>query len=119
MSTKGTPAGPGWPTFIEEKPVGYYDKPCSIWQRIAYQSHTGGVSPMWLEGREAYMVERMRGMTPERRAHRKQFLNDQVLSAREPVYVPELYYELNNPIRRFYKAPYDKLFNYLLPKIVS
>lgn len=74
---------------------------------------------MWLEGREAYMVERMRGMTPERRAYRKQFLKDQVLSAREPVFVPELYRELNNPVRRFFRYPFDKLQAFLEPKIVS
>lgn len=119
MTTKGREAGPGWPTFIEEKPVGYYEKPCSIWQRLPYNSNTGGVVQMWLEGREAFMVERMRGMTPERRAHRKQFLNDQILSDREPVYIPELERDLYHPLRRAYRYPLAALQKFLEPKIVS
>ncbi|XP_065213692.1 uncharacterized protein ND-B17 [Planococcus citri] len=96
-------------TFIQEKLVGYHDKPCSYWQRLPYRSDTGGVSPMLLEGLEKYTNHRIHGMTPDRRAWRKQFLLDQNLSHREPVFVPELYYEINNPIRRFLRYPYNKL----------
>lgn len=109
----------GFPLPKEEKLPGYYDKPCSIWQRLPYRSDTGGVAPMFLEGREWLMAERTRGMTPERRAYRKQFLADQVLSPREPVYVPEIYYELNNPIRRFFNYPFKKVEDFLHPRIVS
>ena len=74
---------------------------------------------MWLEGREAHMVERMRGMTPERRAYRKQFLNDQILSDREPVHVPELEREYYHPLRRAFRYPFTALYKFLEPKIVS
>lgn len=108
----------GFPLPREEPLPGYYDKPCSVWQRLPYRSDTGGVAPMYLEGREWQKNERIRGMTPERRAWRKQFLHDQVLSPREPVHVPQIYYELNNPIRRFIHYPFRKLESALKPYVV-
>lgn len=102
-----------------ERPIGYYDKPISFWQRLPHRSDTGGVSPIFLEGRERYVAERMRGMTPERRAYRKQWLHDQILSPREPVYVEQLYTELNNPFRRFFNYPFRKLHLALAPKLVN
>lgn len=102
-----------------EKPVGYYDKPISYWQRIPTRSDTGGVVPMVLEGREKFMQDRMRGMTPERRAYRKQWLHDQVLSHREPVEVPQLYEELHNPFRRLLNYPFRRLELALKPTMVK
>lgn len=105
--------------FIQEKLVGYHEKPCSYWQRLPYRSDTGGVSPMILEGLEKYTNHRINGMTADRRALRKQWLLDQNLSHREPVFVPELYYELNNPIRRFYRYPFNQLEAYFTRITVS
>lgn len=102
----------------DEKPIGYHDKPMSFWQRLPHRSDTGGVSPFFLEGRERYMNERMRGMNSERRAWRKQWLLDQHLSPREPVEVPELYTYNNNIFRRVWNWPFRKLESYLKPKMV-
>lgn len=95
--------------FPHEKLPGYHDKPCSMWQRLPYRSDTGGTTSMFLEGIEKYTNHRISGMTPERRAWRKQWLHDQHLTSREPVHVPELYRVLNNPIKRFFSYPFDKL----------
>ncbi|VEL37829.1 unnamed protein product [Protopolystoma xenopodis] len=51
--------------------------------------------------------------TDEDRALRKQWLKDQVLSEREPVYVPE--YSRVNIFRRLYRMPYDALANVVRP----
>ncbi len=99
-----------------EKPVGFHDKPMGIYQRLPHRSDTGGVSPMVLEGREKFMKERMRGMTPEQRAYRKQWLQDQILTDREPVEVPQIYYELNNVFKRTINYPFNKLERYILRK---
>lgn len=53
------------------------------------------------------------GMTAEDRALRRQWLKDQELSPNEPVFVPDLVQR--NPIRRFYSAPWNALFNRLRP----
>ncbi|RZF44672.1 hypothetical protein LSTR_LSTR000624 [Laodelphax striatellus] len=65
---------------------------------------------MNLQGRLARERERLLGMSPEERQWRKQWIKDQHLSPNEPKVVPELYYELNNPIRRLYRKPLDMLF---------
>jgi len=60
---------------------------------------------------EPMMLERQRladgGMTPEERALRQQWVEDQYLTEREPVRVPGLIYR--NSIKRFYGYPYDML----------
>jgi len=53
------------------------------------------------------------GMTAEDRALRRQWLHDQELSPREPVFIPELY--PRNPIRRMLGAPWDGVFKALQP----
>lgn len=81
-------------------------------------SDTGGVQPMQIAGRIVRERERLIGMTDEERAWRKQWLNDQKLSHNEPRHVPELEKQLTNPIRRFYRAPLDKLCDILSPALV-
>lgn len=81
------------------------------------QTATGGVKPMSITGRMARVRERLQGMSPEERAWRAQWLKDQHLAPDEPVINPEYYRQRYNPIRRFYRAPLDKLENALLPKI--
>lgn len=81
---------------------------------------TGGVKPMSITGRMVRERERCIGMTPEERAWRAQWLKDQILTKREPVYVKELEMEFRNPIRRVYLWPLDKLLlEPLIPKIVN
>lgn len=82
-------------------------------------SDTCGVKPMSIQGRLVRERERLLGMTDEERAWRKQWLKDQHLSPNEPRFVPEAYYELNNPIRRLYRAPLDYLFKFTEPLLVS
>ncbi|XP_037957465.1 uncharacterized protein LOC119687275 [Teleopsis dalmanni] len=79
-------------------------------------SDTGNVKPMDLGGRLVRERERLIGMTSEERAWRKQYLKDLQLS-HGPRRVPELELELTNPIRRFYKAPLDKLCDVLTPSL--
>lgn len=79
---------------------------------------TGGVKPIPIAGRMISERERLRGMTAEERAWRKQWLKDQILSPREPVHVPELKLELMNPIRRAYRKPLDLFGNALKPILV-
>ena len=82
-------------------------------------SPTGGVTPMSIIGRMGNERERCIGMTAEERAWRAQWLKDQILEPDEPR-IPEGYYEARyNPIRRFYRAPMDKLERALTPKIVN
>jgi NADH dehydrogenase (ubiquinone) 1 beta subcomplex subunit 6 len=82
------------------------------------ESQTWGAKPMAIEGRMAHERERLAGMTDAERAWRKQWLRDQVLSPREPLYIPKTHPSLLNPIRKMYRAPLDKLFFGLLqPKI--
>lgn len=84
-------------------------------------SDTGGVKTFPIAGRMARERERLAGsgMTDEERAWRAKFLKDQRLAPNEPRIVPEIYAELNNPIRRFYKAPLNKLYEALIPTLVS
>ncbi|XP_012276085.1 NADH dehydrogenase [ubiquinone] 1 beta subcomplex subunit 6 [Orussus abietinus] len=73
------------------------------------ESPSGGVAPMAIAGRMVRERERLIGMTDEERAWRAQWLKDQVLAPEEPI-VPKGYYEARyNPIRRFYRAPLEKL----------
>ncbi|XP_022207206.1 NADH dehydrogenase [ubiquinone] 1 beta subcomplex subunit 6 isoform X2 [Nilaparvata lugens] len=75
-----------------------------------FETLTGGVKAMNLEGRLGRERERLLGMSPEERQWRKQWVKDQHLSPNEPRFVPELYKELNNPLRRLYRKPLDMLF---------
>ncbi|XP_071057385.1 uncharacterized protein [Onthophagus taurus] len=81
-------------------------------------SPTGGVMPMDLAGRLARERERLLGMTDAERAFRKQYLKDQELAHGEPKFVPELYRETVNPIRRLYRAPLDA-FRVMITPIVG
>lgn len=81
-------------------------------------SQTAGVKPMAIAGRAVSERERCLGMTDAERAWRKQWLKDQVLAANEPVHVEELWRERINPIRRFYRAPLDKIFTSLTGVLV-
>jgi NADH dehydrogenase (ubiquinone) 1 beta subcomplex subunit 6 len=78
---------------------------------------TGGVIPIDLEGRHRFVRQRLTNMTDEERAFRRKFLHDQHLSPDEPVYVPEMYEELYNPIRRAFRAPMNAFEQLLAPKI--
>lgn len=75
---------------------------------------------MTIGGRMTRERERCIGMSPEERAWRAQWLKDQILTDREPVYVKELHEQFRNPIRRLYLRPLDKfILEPLIPKIVS
>lgn len=78
-------------------------------------SDTGGVKPFPIAGRYVSERERLLGMTDSERAWRAQYLKDQILSPNEPRFVPELYKETMNPIRRFYRAPLDAVHRILTP----
>lgn len=82
------------------------------------ESQTGGVRPMAIAGRMVSERERLLGMSAEERAWRAQWVRDQRLAPHEPVYVPELIKARFNPIRRFYRAPLDKVFTTLTPVLV-
>lgn len=82
-------------------------------------SDTGGVKPMAIAGRMVRERERCIGMTPEERAWRAQWLKDQVLTQREPVFVPEYWQAIRNPIRRFYQAPLNAFYKVIVPVLVS
>lgn len=56
-------------------------------------------------------------MTAEERALRKQWVQDQVLSPNEPRNIPEVYPK--NVIRKFYRYPWDKIYEALKPLLVS
>lgn len=81
-------------------------------------SDTGGVKPMAIAGRMVRERERLIGMTADERAWRKKWLKDQELH-HGPRKVPALELELNNPIKRFYRAPLDKVCSILTPALVS
>ncbi|XP_014675216.1 PREDICTED: uncharacterized protein LOC106815283 [Priapulus caudatus] len=78
-----------------------------------------GTNPMSIEGRMAIENERMAGMTTMERAWRKQWLKDQELSPREPVFEAELQMKRNllNPLRKLYGAPLDWFFLKLVPTL--
>ncbi|KAF6199853.1 hypothetical protein GE061_006151 [Apolygus lucorum] len=82
-------------------------------------STSNGVKVMSLWGRLHRERERLAGcgMTDEERAWRAQWIRDQRLSDNEPVKIPQIYKELRNPIRRFYRAPLDKMELLLAPKM--
>lgn len=82
-------------------------------------SDTGGVKPMTIAGRMVRERERCIGMTAEERAWRAQWLKDQVLTEREPVYVKEYHDAIRNPFRRFYTAPLNAVGRYLIPIMVN
>ncbi|CRL00455.1 CLUMA_CG013718, isoform A [Clunio marinus] len=81
------------------------------------QSPTGGVKAFPIGGRLVRERERLRGMTDQERAWRKQYLKDQILSESEPRYVPEYWKEITNPIRRFYQWPLVTVENNIRPMI--
>lgn len=83
------------------------------------ESQTGGVRPMAIAGRMVSERERLFGMSPEERAWRAQWVKDQRLAPHEPVHVPELINSRLNPIRRFYRAPLDKVCSILTPVLVG
>lgn len=83
-----------------------------------HSSDTGGVKPMSITGRMVRERERCIGMTEEERRWRAQWLKDQILTEREPVYVQELTDAFRNPIRRFYQAPFDVVRDKLIPYMV-
>lgn len=75
---------------------------------------------MTIAGRMVRERERCIGMSPEERAWRAQWLKDQILTEREPVYVKELHQKFRNPFRRLYMRPLDALIlEPLIPKLVS
>ena len=78
-------------------------------------SDTGGVKAFPIAGRMTRERERLAGsgMTDEERTRRGKFLKDLHLSPNEPRNVPEIYAELNNHIRCFYRAPRNKLYDVL------
>lgn len=78
-------------------------------------SDTGNVKPMAIGGRMVRERERLIGMSGEERAWRRQFVKD--LEIKKARLVPELEDELTNPIRALYRAPLDKLFHALAPKL--
>jgi len=60
---------------------------------------------------------RLAGMTDAERAWRKKFVLDQHLKDDEPVYVPEMFGNLN-PVRRIYRIPWDIIERrFLVPKL--
>uniref|UniRef100_A0A1A9UIT0 Uncharacterized protein n=1 Tax=Glossina austeni TaxID=7395 RepID=A0A1A9UIT0_GLOAU len=77
-------------------------------------SDTAGVKPMSIAGRMVRERERLIGMTDEERAWRKQWLKDLEIH-HESRTVPALERELQNPIKRFYRMPLDKLCDVLTP----
>lgn len=82
-------------------------------------SDSGGFKPMPIEGRMARQRERCIGMTDEERAWRAKWIKDQVLAPDEPQIPNEYYKQRFNPIRRFYRAPMDKVEAALTPKLVK
>ncbi|KAL2719778.1 NADH dehydrogenase ubiquinone 1 beta subcomplex subunit 6 [Vespula maculifrons] len=72
-----------------------------------------------LERRLSRNRERLIGMTDEERAWRAKFLKDQILDPCEPVIPSDYYKKRYNPIRRFYRAPLDKVENMLVPLVGS
>lgn len=82
-------------------------------------SPTGGVEAFPIGGRLVRERERLRGMTDDERAWRKQYLKDQILSHNEPRDVPEYWLERTNPIRRFYQFPLNTVEKILTPVMVS
>ncbi|KAI4461482.1 hypothetical protein MML48_5g00004084 [Holotrichia oblita] len=80
-------------------------------------SDTGGVMPMDLVGRLGRERERLTTMTDAERTFRKEYLKAQELPANEPRFVPELYRETYNPIRRAYRFPLDAFGKVIEPVV--
>ncbi|CAG0884032.1 unnamed protein product [Cyprideis torosa] len=80
---------------------------------------TGGVLPMSIIGRMKLEQDRLAGMNEVERAWRAQWLKDQELSHREPVFVPEYFAALNNPFRRNMKLPLDFFFKRVIEPIAG
>lgn len=97
----------------------FYSKKVDVSTSSGPATVTGGVLPIDLEGRHRFVRQRLTNMTDEERAFRRKFLHDQHLSHDEPVFVPEIYEELHNPIRRAYRVPMNLFQEFLAPKIVS
>ncbi|CAK1542062.1 unnamed protein product [Leptosia nina] len=76
-------------------------------------AQTAGVKPFPIAGRVASERERCIGMTHVERQWRKQWLQDQILSKNEPVFVEQYWRERINPIRRLYRMPLDLVFGVL------
>ena len=75
---------------------------------------TGGVKPMSIAGRMVRERERLIGMSNEERTWRRQWLKDLQLQY-GPRQVKVLELELSNTIKRFYRAPLEKLFDLVRP----
>lgn len=73
---------------------------------------------MSITGRMVRERERCIGMTDDERRWRAQWLKDQELTAREPVFVKEYQNALRNPVRRFYQYPMDIVRDRLVPFLV-
>ena len=72
-------------------------------------SPSGGATVISIAGRMARERERLIGMTDEERAWRAKFVKSQNLSKEEPI-IPEGYHKAYyNPLRRFYRAPLNKV----------
>jgi NADH dehydrogenase (ubiquinone) 1 beta subcomplex subunit 6 len=80
---------------------------------------TGGVKSFPIAGRLVNERERLRGMTDDERAWRRQWVKDQILSKNEPRHVPEYWNEITNPIRRFYQFPLATVEKVIAPVVVS
>ncbi|XP_014482570.1 PREDICTED: uncharacterized protein LOC106748499 [Dinoponera quadriceps] len=74
-----------------------------------------GERPMSIARRMIRERERMLGMTDEERAWRKKWLKAQILAPEEPVWSESLYKEMYNPIRRFYKWPWNRFQDMMEP----
>jgi len=70
---------------------------------------------MSIQGRMARPEERALGMTDAERAWRKQWLQDQLLTPREPILISKEHPDLMNPIRRAYRWPLNQLQKLLTP----
>ncbi|CAG7819692.1 unnamed protein product, partial [Allacma fusca] len=85
----------------------------------AVESATSGVKPISIGGRLIHERERLSGMNDAERAWRKQWLKDQTLTPREPLFIPKDSPDLLNPIRKFYRWPLDQVFFKLLQPMIG
>uniref|UniRef100_A0A7E4VA77 NADH dehydrogenase [ubiquinone] 1 beta subcomplex subunit 6 n=1 Tax=Panagrellus redivivus TaxID=6233 RepID=A0A7E4VA77_PANRE len=69
--------------------------------------------PMSLELHMADERVRTAGLTPAEREWRHKYLKDQHLHPDEPIHVDAVHRQLN-PIRRLYRAPWDRLYQHFL-----
>jgi hypothetical protein len=92
-------------------------------QRYLYPHDIRDKFPVWERefNIQPYKYERSRlpfRMTNEERLWRKQWLQDQVLAADEPKYIPNLHKLHKNPVRYRWMVFWDGLFNKLRPVVV-